>query len=296
LTGAAWAVYPSEMDAIGQLSAEIDASDSVKSSHWKHHTKVGDGFGVIRKSSAMSEIWHGVAQRALYLGSNIFQAEEYSAMKAWCRAQGRVLNQNSLLHAFAIRFLRERVAHVPVTCVIGDGRANFAGLWLKLNDRSRKLISINLPEVLIADTDPLLSSGVVTEAELAVARNPEALVGALTDPVIRVVMVPANLASIVGNAGVGLFVNIASFQEMTPEIVSAYFDIVKQNRAILYCCNREEKTLYGGEVNIFDRYPWSDGRRLVFEECPWYKRFYSSRPPFVGKFDGRTLHALVDFA
>ncbi|MET3899659.1 hypothetical protein ABIB57_003621 [Devosia sp. UYZn731] len=282
---------------IDSLAGDLEAAQAVKSSHWKYHAEKGDGFGVLKQSGGMAGAWHWAAQRGLYFGQrDIFSTEEYNQMRDWCQAQGRVLNQNSLLHVFAIRFLHQRLSPVPITCVVGDGQANFAGLWLRMSLPTQKLISINLPEVLIADVSPLVRSGVVSAEQMAVAKTRDELDAALRNDAIQLVMVSANRAEIVKDAGIGLFVNIASFQEMTQQIVDQYFEIVKSNRAWLYCCNREEKTLYGGERIEFKNYAWGDGAQDVFEECPWYTSYYSSRPPFLAKFDGKTLHALVKYA
>ena len=80
------------------------------------------------------------------------------------------------------------------------------------------------------------------------------------------------------------------------EEVKKYFEIVKNNKAILYCCNREYKKLYDGEELYFDKYPWSNCRKIFWEDCPWHKKYYSLRPPFIHNYDGRVKHCLVDFS
>ena len=83
---------------------------------------------------------------------------------------------------------------------------------------------------------------------------------------------------------------------MSSEEVKKYFEIVKNNKAILYCCNREYKKLYDGEELYFDKYPWSNCRKIFWEDCPWHKKYYSLRPPFIHNYDGRIKHCLVDFS
>ena len=277
------------------LSSEIEASGAVKSSHWSHHTKVGDGFGVAHRGGRLNNFWHWSAQRFLHPGDTVFTSREYSDMRDWCRTQGRALNMDSLRHVFTHRLLNELVPDARVICVIGDGQANFTGPALYRPKQGQKLVSVNLPEVLIADQKLLLQSGVVSELSTAVARTREEFEAAMSDPGIVLILVPANHAEILKSAGVDLFVNIASFQEMTPALVAEYFDIVKSNHATLYCCNREEKVLYGGERLVFDEYPWENGERLLWEPCPWHQHFYAKRPPFVRAFDGPFTHALVRF-
>ena len=95
---------------------------------------------------------------------------------------------------------------------------------------------------------------------------------------------------------IDLFVNIASMQEMTNEAVKDYFNIIKQSNAYFYCCNRENKKLYGGEELIFDKYSWGNCKKIVWEDCPWSKKYYVFSLPFIKKYDGNIKHALVKYS
>jgi len=202
---------------------------------------------------------------------------------------------DSLRHVFTHRLLNQKVPDARVICVIGDGRANFAGPALFRPRAGQKLISVNLPEVLIEDHRLILQSGAVEEARIVVASTREQYDVAVADEGTCLILVPAQHSSLLKDAGVELFVNVASFQEMTPALVANYFDIIKSNHALLYTCNRVEKVLYGGERLVFDEYPWGSAKRLLWEPCPWHQRFYAKRPPFVRKFDGPFMHALVSY-
>lgn len=108
---------------------------------------------------------------------------------------------------------------------------------------------------------------------------------------------------------IDIAVNIASMQEMSPEIIKKYFLFLRKNCTtdnLFYCCNRETKTLPGGEVIEFRKYPWRETDRfLVDSECPWYRYFinYPTSPsgprlcgiriPLVNYFDGKILHRLA---
>ncbi len=82
---------------------------------------------------------------------------------------------------------------------------------------------------------------------------------------------------------------------MTVNEINDYFEIIKNNKSKLYCCNREYKKLSGGEELYFDQYPFSDSKRIFWEVCPWHQKRYSSKYPFVNKYDGSHKHCLVDF-
>ncbi len=106
-------------------------------------------------------------------------------------------------------------------------------------------------------------------------------------------------------------INIASMQEMTLESIQKYFDFLRENSSkenLFYCCNREKKTLIGGEVLEIRKYPWCDLDHIYIDEyCPWYRFFFTVYPflgknkpqlmgvsiPFVNYFDGPFIHRLA---
>ena len=47
-------------------------------------------------------------------------------------------------------------------------------------------------------------------------------------------------------------------------------DIIKNNKSLFYCCNRENKKLYDGNEIIFDKYPWGKGK-LIYEHKPPFR-------------------------
>lgn len=283
------------MSIIDQLSQEIDASGVAKSSHWKHHTAAGDGHGVAHRAGPLSNVWHWAAQRLLFPLDPIFRSSEYRETREWCRKQGRALNMDNLRHVFTHRLLARLIDNAQAVCVIGDGQGNFAGPLLARRRHGQKMVSVNLPEILIEDHKLIECSGAAQESEIAIVASRPEYDAAMADDTIRLILVPAHRSSLLQDADIDLFVNIASFQEMTPALVGGYFDLVKSNRAVLYCCNRVEKILYGGERLVFDQYPWGDGYRTLWELCPWHQRYYSKRPPFIRSYDGPIMHALVSY-
>jgi len=110
-------------------------------------------------------------------------------------------------------------------------------------------------------------------------------------------------------AGFDAAVNVASMQEMTPETVSDYFGLLRvilKADNFFYCCNRERKSMPGGEVSEFHKYPWMQSDRVhVDEPCPWHQFYLSPLAidmtgavpvPFVRRYDGVHLHRLVTMA
>lgn len=120
---------------------------------------------------------------------------------------------------------------------------------------------------------------------------------------------PADRLSDLDGPRFNVAVNIASMQEMHPDVIARYFDLLRshmepENR--FYCSNRERKVLAGGEITEFAAYPWHQGdKHLVDEPCPWHNWFLDRGPtargprilglriPFVNYYDGPTRHRLT---
>jgi hypothetical protein len=99
-----------------------------------------------------------------------------------------------------------------------------------------------------------------------------------------------------------LAVNIASMQEMNPDVISSYFSDLRQacswgprEGVWFYCCNRESKILPDGTIVNFNDYPWHSNDVVVTDElCPWHQNYYTTRafPPYK-KYDGPIRHKLA---
>ena len=94
---------------------------------------------------------------------------------------------------------------------------------------------------------------------------------------------PTEQLEIFGRFEFDIAINIASMQEMDVPTIARYFDFLRnclRPNNLFYCCNRESKTLHGGEVSKFMEYPWQDGDRyLVDGYCPWHQYFFSQLIP-----------------
>ena len=119
----------------------------------------------------------------------------------------------------------------------------------------------------------------------------------------RLGLIAASHSTILLNTPIDLFVNIASFQEMNVDTIRQYFKLIKSSTtgAALYCCNRREKKLYGGEIIRFGDYPWNGFKHLITDdECPWHQHYYVHRrhrllpiPKTQIPYDGIHDHRLV---
>ena len=89
---------------------------------------------------------------------------------------------------------------------------------------------------------------------------------------------------------------MASFQEMPANETNDYFDIIKTNKAFLYCLNREEKTMYDGTTFRYKDYHFHLAEKIIFEEeAKFYRYYYNLRLPFIHRKKGKMLHTLAKF-
>ena len=211
-----------------------------------------------------------------------------------------------LKHACACSVLmdhwqRHRLSPTRIA-LIGDGDG-FLGALLAHWRPDAVLYCIDLPKTLVFQAD--------THVRLHPHRKATVLSGSLPDATAETVFVhPDELETIPGE--IDCAVNIASMQEMTTAQIARYFTFLRRRSgpdAHFYCVNRLQKELPGGEVTVFDEYPWHPRDEVFLHgRCPYYTHFLSSetrrhgprvfgvRIPWINFFDGVTLHRLVRLA
>lgn len=293
-----------------KLVNDLPGSYKVKSSHWRFHTqsmKITEDLKVLGVDGFSNRTPRFPGSQFLHLRNlkKIFpwakkrlQSPEFEEAIKLCHQQSREIDTCVARNFFTLdlieRFLK---APINVVCVIGDGQANFVSLSLARNNFN-KLVSINLPEVLLSDLELIEKLETINSNEISVARSEFEVKQFFEDASKRLLLVSAQHSSFLAGLNVDLFVNVASFQEMTPEIVDEYFNVIRSNNAYLYSCNRVEKILYGGEVNRFFEYPWQGSQILLDELCEWHQYSYSLKSFHLFKkfaFDGEIWHRLVKF-
>lgn len=206
-------------------------------------------------------------------------------------AQNRVVSYNVIKQALSINSIinaginldRKNIA------IIGDGNG-FLGLLIKNIFPSVKIVQINLAKMLIFDYIYTSSYNCKYKLNFVVNKNNYSNINDFN-------FVPAEKIFEIGIDNIDFFINIASMQEMNPNITKKYFKLIRnQNKKeiFFYCCNREEKKLPDGKLAVFKNYNWASNDKIIFDEtCDWYFKYPVSRPPFVKKFDGIHRHRLI---
>jgi hypothetical protein len=292
------------------LASDLVSSEDAKSSHWKFHTaslnlsstyQVSgiNGFSNRTNRFPGSTKLHKRNLKKLFpWGKAVINGNRFSRAIEICHLQSREIDTCVARHVFTFELLEEyEEIQRNLTCVIGDGQSNFVSQAL-VSNFSKKLISINLTEVLLSDLELIEKIPSVSADEISIARNASDVQNFLNTTGKKLLLVSAQNAECLFKAEIDLFINMASFQEMTPALVEKYFDIIESNNSYLYCCNRLEKKLYGGEVNRFMDFPWKNSKIMLDESCKWHQDFYSFRSVSFFKklkFDGQIWHRLVKF-
>ena len=281
---------------IKKLVDNIKETNLDKSSHWQKYLGENSnylnefkqfGFGSYTKKSPKN-----VAQNLLgkiIFGNKVFKTNTFKKYKLIFDKINRFIDVDTIRHIFTFEKIK-KICNPKSICIIGDGKINGV-LGAHLTYPYSKIYSVNLSETLI--NDYLIIKKINT-----VLKDTVELVDDInfknTDKILC--LVPSNFKRFLLNKNIDLFISMASFQEMTTNEVSNYFEIIKNNNSKLYSCNREYKKLPGGEELYFDRYPWENSKKIFWEDCPWHQKFYSLRPPFIHDYDGNVKHCLVDFS
>ena len=141
-------------------------------------------------------------------------------------------------------------------CIIGDGHG-FFGTLIKAMRPNVKILFVNLGRNLMIDAvcfsmffpdvNPLLLSELEDHKVI---------------PSHSIMFLEAEKYGILEDLPIGLFINIASMQEMDLSVINKYFKIMRTSTVepYFYCCNREEKKLPDGSVIRFMDFPWGGPR------------------------------------
>lgn len=281
---------------IKKLINNIKKSDFNKSSYWQKHLSDNSNFfnefehlnfGAYQEKK-ISNILEDILIRIIFT-PKIFKTQTYKRYKSIFDSTNRYINSDTIRHIFTFEKLNYYLKPKTI-CIIGDGKLN-AVLGAHLTYPLAKIYSVNLSETLINDyvilnkTNIDLKKSVEVVDDINFISNNEMLT-----------LVPSNFKEFLLNKNIELFINISSFQEMSTSEINNYFEIIKNNKSKLYCCNREYKKLYEEEELYFEKYPFANSKIIFWEDCPWLRKYYSLRFPFIHNYDGNHKHCLVDFS
>lgn len=212
---------------------------------------------------------------------------------AW--SEKRAIDEGLVHHGCILELLAKfDLLGVGLACVIGDGMTNFLRPALEEFSPSTRFLSINLREGHLIDARLMATAEGVPPVEML--RSRAAVNSWLkSEGTARVGLVLAEDVDVLRGVGIDLFVNVASMQEMTPEAIHLYFDLMRSAPgSVFYCCNREEKSIKDGAVSRFAEYPWEEVEVLLDERCPWLSRYVSRRLRRIVR-SLPTRHRLVRF-
>lgn len=251
------------------------------SSYWQIHGEATDfgmlkssGFEDLPVSSHVKDLWHGV-ERPTYR-STISELGSYRAIwgraKRLAREMNLALGFNVWKSTMVLSTLIDHGCTFENTVIIGDG-FGFLGALIRRMFPEGILHCIDLPKILLfqAHTHQRAKTQAEFLAPDQIERVPELI---------------------------SIAINVTSMQEMLPSSIAAYFSFLRKRRTDrFYCVNRQEKILPGGEIIRFADYPWQANDKVLLDgPCPYLTHWLSSRPPFYRRFDGLTLHRLVELA
>ena len=298
------------LNAIKFLSKSINSKEKVSSSHWNYYHKDFNyekeilsglmGFG------ALTTPYKGLFRNIHYMFQWIFRkmtkdivlfnkidkkANEITSF------QNRANNLDVIRQSLTISFLNQKINFntIDKVIVIGDGFATMTSLLIE-NKLVERVYFINLRKTLIVDLIYLKKAigDKRFETETAIINQKDCFNSLKSRH--KFIAIEAENYELLKYINKDLVINIASFQEMSKEIIDNYFKFIYSKNGkpfYFYLCNREEKELPDGEKIKFKNYNFEfDDQILENELCPWHQYFYMKYPPFFKKYDGPTRHQL----
>ena len=306
-------------------AADKSAEQGYVSSHWRHFSQLFDvkldsagnlialsgvGFG----SGNWAHLPHRVLDQLCILTHlvylphrrRIFQLLRGTAAKV-CKASGLdptmdVFRQVCSLELLLRHISKEnRINPVPLKFLMfGDGFGVLSAM-LKAVFPSSTIVMVDIGRTLLFQAYYCQKVHPQRRHELVTAvQNPDDA---------DFVYCPAELLDELDGFTFDVATNIVSMQEMDNATIQNYFAFLRSHLRpdnIFYCCNRESKTLFDGEVTEFRRYPWSErDRYLLDDSCPWTlyyflwgraergPRTFGIRVPLASYYDGRVLHRVA---
>ena len=288
------------MDILENLKNYLPSSEKYMSSMHKEHI-LGKDFKNISESLSSGTFTNlGVLLKLKYFflkylqkkiwGEEIFNTKYFKHYKNLCKIQNRLVDFDIIKHAFILKILDEKNLLRGKICSIGDGKANFVSGCLVLS-KNTTLYSVNLPQALMQDYLIIKKFHILDDSFIKVVNNEKDL----TLKNIRLFLIPTQNKFFLKKSGINLFTNIVSFQEIPKSETKLYFDIIKNNKSFFYCCNQTAKKMYDGTVIKYNEYPWGDGKKIFEEDCSFYKKYCSLKPPFIHKKKGKIIHSLIKY-
>ncbi len=291
------------------LAYRFHDPEQSKSSHWtalsqraSYNTESGvtgvEGLTESSRVGKWSQFYHDMMQRPIL--RTVKDKRRFREVRDSCKrissSQGRPVDLAAVFQILPFLFVEANVPEFgegKVSLVIGDGRGVLSGL-IHQNTRNR-IITVNLQQALLVDY--VSSRGFASDQETVLVEEDGELANVLANEAYRYIMIRADNHRLIREAEVHTAFAINCLQEMNPSDVSSYFQVLRNGNSsdtYFYCVNRVEKRLHDGTLNRFSDYPWERGDQLLADEpCPWYTKYYTSRPPFYREYDGPVVHRLA---
>ena len=289
-------------DTLDSLAAAADEAEKSRSSYWEKEVRnftvtqdgVMSGSTTLGNASEKVSLLRNLAHSLLQFPLRRFAAEFPSLKdserlgRLIARRQNRQFTYDMLRQCFTLALVRHYLSlesNEDCNLVIGDGYGVMAALLL-LHAPHRRTIIVNLTKSLLLDL--IYISKAVPGVRFTLASSQEEMEAALADNTIQLIAVRADDADCIGQAAIGLAVNVVSMQEMDAPVINNYFRILRNNKApetAFYCCNR----LY--KITNFEDYPWHNSDRVLHDSpCGWSQWSYGPRPPFwIRRQSGKKL-------
>ncbi|MCP4608404.1 MAG: putative sugar O-methyltransferase [Planctomycetes bacterium] len=299
--------------------------EDIISSHWKHYQNqvkvrisegnieslVGSAFGDLEQRAITSRIlsWMTIGSYWLRLPHRMENLNLLKSSIGFTKRMGLPFTYDCFRQVCSLGLVNQYMAQKNQNgklnvIIIGDGYGFLASLIKEIYPRSTILL-VDLGRILLFQAH-YCGKAHANRSHFLMKEIEEFDQKELSHDFVYC---PAEHLGFAKNLSFDLAINIASMQEMNQQSILGYFSFLRghlNSDNLFYCCNREEKTMSGGEISRFLEYPWREKDiHLIDEYCHWYRYFLSLhraqngpeilkfRIPLVNYFDGLIRHRLT---
>ncbi|MBM09221.1 MAG: hypothetical protein CMF69_06555 [Magnetovibrio sp.] len=286
-------------DTLNSLQNGLFEEERSRSAYWDEESEkfTVDANGEIHGVNSMGtvsrkrDMFHQIAHwtllspfRLLGLRYNSFSIHLQNGY-AIARMHHRLFTHDMLRQVLVISLLDH---YLPLSeqkgcgLIIGDGYGILTSLFLR-SGYMKKIVTCNLTKSLLLDLTEIKKSS--PKIGVALASTTNEIKAAFCDDSIRLIAVQADNAEIIREMPVNIATNVHSMMEMEPNVINAYFNILRSNKSdqtAFYCANRLYKKLQGGTVTRFMEYPWDKNDKILHDSVShWSQWNINKTPPFL---------------
>ncbi len=171
----------------------------------------------------------------------IFNTRIYKITKRFSYNTRTPLDWRKLRHCYAFNKLDKYFKSIENLCIVGDGFATATYLALQRYPNIKKIISVNLNQI-IFDDYLVLKKNKIKDSEICYCQSEKQFKSFLNSNK-KICFISSDNKNILKEKKIDFFFNMFSFNEMTKETIDEYIQIIESCKSYIYSCNPKKNGL-----------------------------------------------------